>query len=147
MFVFIQTLNRARGLFQSWRYLKGEITFPLRLRKSLNQHQKRKVVTLNNICSGNAFVFDSALSIWKELSWLTLRNYIWFQQWLQTDEIKWIRAGKLENNFARVVIARKEKEIKRIPSKFYSPEKKHHLLLKSLRNWYKIFMWRSILKK
>lgn len=48
--------------------------------------------------------------------------------------VKSSESGKLENNFSRVVIARKEKEFKRIPSKFNSPEKKLHLLFKSLRN-------------
>lgn len=61
-------------------------------------------------------------------------------------EIKWVIVGKLENNFLRVVIVRKEKEFKRILFKFNLFEKKFYLLFKSFRNWYKIFMWRLILK-
>lgn len=61
-------------------------------------------------------------------------------------EIKWIRVGKLENNFVRVVIVRKEKEFKRILFKFNLFEKKFYLLFKSFRNWFKIFMWRLVLK-
>lgn len=61
-------------------------------------------------------------------------------------EIKWIIVGKLENNFLRVVIVRKEKEFERILFKFNLFEKKFYLLFKSFRNWYKIFMWRLILK-
>lgn len=45
-------------------------------------------------------------------------------------EIKWIRVGKLENNFVRVVIVRKEKEIKRILFKFYLFEKKVLFIIK-----------------